>query len=143
MQRQTLEVYLRPTRGAPGVRPPADTILRRMHALGATPLSLYSWIIANADSLLLTRQQLVAFQTAQMELRLRSDSTDRALANELANLPADYKPDVVIARMSEARGLVFNNSRNGSNALIGRLLTKIQYQLIPVFMRFGIPVPAR
>ncbi|HEX3866771.1 MAG TPA: hypothetical protein VHV78_08470 [Gemmatimonadaceae bacterium] len=62
--RQQLEVYLRPTRSAPGVRPPADTILHRLRSTSISGISPYYWIIDNADSLLLTPAQLTRIEAA-------------------------------------------------------------------------------
>jgi hypothetical protein len=143
IQRQQLDVYMRPTRGAPGVRPPADTIYRRLRSTGASAASPFGWIILNADSLLLSPEQLSAIQAGQDRLRSRTDSTYKAIAAELASLPAEYEPDAVNARIQQATRPSGNTATNGDGALIGRVLTAIQFRLLPQnFARqFDIPAP--
>ncbi len=128
--KQQVEVYLRPTRGAPGVRPPADTILRRLLSTGVSGTSPYYWLVANADSLLLTSAQLTALTTGQARRQVAIDSTYRALANELAAVPLDYNPEDVVRRVQEAQRPVFNWPEK-EGAYIADILTPIQMRLLP------------
>jgi hypothetical protein len=139
--RQQLEIYTRPTRGAPGVRPPADTILRRMLPNGPAPIVLFSWIIANADSLLLTRTQLADIRSAQAAARAKTDSIYKGLSVELEKLPADYDPDLVTAHIADVRRLQTNSSEVG--AIVSRVLSRIQIALLPPqYLRmYNVPLP--
>ncbi|HEY4216184.1 MAG TPA: carboxypeptidase-like regulatory domain-containing protein [Gemmatimonadaceae bacterium] len=142
VQRQQLEVYMRPTRGAPGVRPPADTILRRLRSTGFSATSPFFWIISNADSLLLSPQQLSEMQASADRVRAMTDSTYKALAIELANLPAGYNPDTVSERIQTVSSTIFRFPPSES-AVISRVLTPIQFRLLPAtFARsFNLTAP--
>ncbi|HEY4219492.1 MAG TPA: carboxypeptidase-like regulatory domain-containing protein [Gemmatimonadaceae bacterium] len=142
LARQNFDVYVRPTRSAPGVRPPADTIYRRLTSSAVGTVSPFAWIVTNADSLLLTPEQLSAVEAVQAHARVRTDSTNRAIANYLASLPMDADPAAALAHMNDARRSI-NPTNNGDGALIGRILTPIQFRLLPAdFARISsIPAP--
>jgi hypothetical protein len=129
--RRQVEIYLRPTRSAPGVRPPADTILRRLRSTGAFPIDPYRWIIQNADSLLLTRDQVATVTAAQKRRDAAIDSMYKALANELASLPPKYDIDDVTKRTNDAQRRIFEWS-DSDRAELRRTLTPIQTRLLPV-----------
>jgi hypothetical protein len=137
--KQQLEVYLRPTRGADGSRPPADTILRRLRSTGMSPVSPHFWIRANADSLLLSPEQVTAIEAAAAHRSAAIDSTYRALAVELAGLPRDYNVDVVVKRIQAVNSSIFQWPASETE-VIKRILTPIQLRLLPAeFARsFGL-----
>ena len=129
---QRSEQLLRSTRNAPGVRPPADTIVRRLTAGGGTPLSPFYWVLANADSLLLTREQLNAITAAAERMRVSSDSTYRALAEELARTPKDYDINAITKRVQQGNEEVFSAAPQRGADELKKLLTPIQFRLLPL-----------
>lgn len=142
VQKQQLSVYLRPTRGAPGQRPPADTILKRLHSTGASPVSAYYWIIANADSLLLSPEQLTAATAGAARRAAWIDSTYAALAKELAALPENYDADAAMQRVQRVNQSIFQWPESESAFLRG-LLTPIQLRLLPSMLASMLAPPKR
>jgi hypothetical protein len=128
-QMQQLNIYLRPTRSAPGQRPPADTILKRLRSTGVSPASPYGWILANSDSLLLSPEQANALNADAARYYARIDSTYHGFAAELAGLPADYNPDVALQRMNQFNNTLYDSSPEG--IVIRGVLTPIQLRLLP------------
>jgi hypothetical protein len=142
IERQKLDIFMRPARGAPGVRPPADTILRRIRTGTGNASNPFPWIIANADSLLASPGQIAAIQAAQTAARIKTDSTYKALSIELEKLPADYNPDVVTAHVRDVTRSVIGMEHE-FGVIVGRVLTKTQIGLLPaIYQRMvEIPVP--
>ena len=130
VSKQQLEIYLRPTRSSPGVRPPADTILRRLRSTGISAASPYFWIMANADSLLLSREQVAELNAGAERRRVAIDSTYEALARELAALPVVYDADAAMKRVQETNRSIFNWPASEA-VFLRRVLTPIQIRLLP------------
>jgi hypothetical protein len=140
--RHTLELYLRPTRSAPGERPPADTILARIESSGASPLTPYGWLLANSDSLLLSAAQVRAIQSSDARFRAAVDSVRTALARELAALPADYDAAAVTKHMLTMNRMISDFPKREGPAL-REILTPIQLRLMPfIFQQMLAPPPA-
>ncbi len=139
VQKQQVKYYLRPTRSAPGKRPPADTILARVRNLGASPASPSGWVLANADSLLLSPEQVSVIQGALAQTRIAFDSTYRALAQHLAELPEIFDPEVVTRRILETNRAAFDTSKE--SATIRATLTPIQIRLLPPSLQRSIGAP--
>ena len=129
-QHQRVEQLLRPTRNAPGVRPPADTIVRRLTS-GATPISPFYWVLANTDSLLLSRDQVAAVNAGAAQQRAYVDSTYRALAEELARVPNDYDIEPLVKRLQQGENEVFSGSPKRAADALRAILTPIQLRLLP------------
>ena len=128
--KQQVMVYLRPTRNAPGARPPADTILRRLRSTGISAASPYYWLLANADSLLLSPEQLNALTAGQARRTATIDSTYKALSVELATLPAEFDADAVVKRVQVVNSSIFQWPANEA-AFLRSVLTPIQVRLLP------------
>jgi hypothetical protein len=131
VQRQRAEQLLRPTRNTPGVRPPVDTILRRVLSGGPTPISPFYWVLQNADSLLLSPEQVNAVNAAAEQRQKYIDSTYRALAVDLARLPADADIDAAVKRVSQTETAIFSGAPTMSGRLLSAILTPIQLRLLP------------
>ena len=143
VSRQQTEVYLRPTRNAPGVRPPVDTILRRLRSTGASLVSAYYWIVANSDSLLLSPEQLNGINAGASRRQVKIDSTYRALAEELAALPASFDPDQVTRRIQTVNSSIFTWP-DSESAYIRGILSPLQFRLLPEsLVRMLTPTPPR
>jgi hypothetical protein len=142
-QRQQLNIFLRPTRSAPGQRPPVDTVLKRLRSTGATPLSPYYWMIANADSLLLSPEQMRSLTDGAARRNVQIDSLYGTLARELAALPEEYDADAVMRRVQQVNQSVFGWP-DSESAFIRGVLTPIQFRLLPpVIVSMLTPPPAR
>jgi hypothetical protein len=129
-QKQRVEQLLRPTRNAPGTRPPADTIVRRL-TNGPTPVSPFYWVLANTDSLLLSRDQVAAVNAGAEQQRAYVDSIYKALANELARAPSDYDIDALIKRVQAGENSIFSESPKRAGDALRAILTPIQLRLLP------------
>jgi hypothetical protein len=144
--RRQVELYLRPTRSAPGVRPPVDTIFRRLRSTGITPIDNYYWMLANADSLLLSREQVATITAAQTRRRAKVDSLYRGMAAELANLPASYDADAVTKRVQQVNQQIFSQPPSEVEE-IRNTLTAIQFRLLPPILQQSLtprtPPPRR
>ena len=110
---QQLNIYLRPTRSAPGQRPPADTIFKRLRSTVVPPASPYGWILANSDSLLLSPDQANALNADAARYYARIDSTYHGFAVELAGLPANYNADAALQRMNQFNNTLYDASPEG------------------------------
>jgi hypothetical protein len=142
VQRQQTDQLLRPTRAAPGARPPADTILKRLRSTGVSPASPLYWTINNADSLLLSAEQVGAVNAAAEHERVTIDSIYKSLATDLSNAPSKYDADVVSQRIQAANREIFSSKR-AADALRS-ILTPIQLRLVPPGLLDGSgPTPPR
>jgi hypothetical protein len=131
VQHQRAEQMMRPTRNEPGVRPPIDTIYRRVSPNGISPMSPFYWVLANADSLLLTPEQQSAISSGAAQEAARNDSAFKALATELHALPRDFDMDSVVKRLREVNDYVFSGSGKRAAGVIRGVLTPIQLRLLP------------
>jgi hypothetical protein len=129
--KQSARYYTRPTRSSPGVPPPADTILARIKNDRVTSPSPYGWILANADSLLLSAAQVRTLSDASELLRERADSLQRSYAAELAAMAGKGDAQAIMDRVHAAQGNRPDSYKDYQ--LIGRVLTPIQRRLLPTF----------
>ncbi|MEP6619393.1 MAG: hypothetical protein ABJE47_08760 [bacterium] len=124
---------LRPTRNAPGLRPPADTILKRLRSTGSFPLDPLAAVLQFSDSLLLTSDQIVAIQQAQLRQRERSDSTFSATADYLAGLPSAFDVAAATEHTLQAQRGAFDTE--GPLKALAGILTPLQLRLLPSDVR--------
>ena len=129
-QRQRVEQLLRPTRTSPGARPPADTIIRRLTS-GPTPASPIYWVLNNADSLLLSREQLAAVNSGVEQQKIYVDSTYKALANDLLRAPSNPDMDALVKRLQQGENDVFSGAGKRAAETLRSILTPIQLRLLP------------
>ena len=120
---------LRPTRSAPGVRPPADTILTRLRSSGTSPLDLIAGVLQFSDSLLLTSEQVAALQDTQAQRQKSADSTFRAMAATLAALPESFDAAAVTEQFLASQRTVFDT--DASVKVIKAILTPLQIRMLP------------
>ena len=129
--RQRAEQMIRPTRSTPNTPPPTDTIFRRLRSSGLSAPSPFYWIVANADSLLLSPEQLRAVTAALDRQQSRIDSTFRALAQELSRLPKDRDLDLVAKSISDAENTAFQKIPRQEATALTTILTPLQFRLLP------------
>ena len=143
--KQRAEQMIRPTRGAPNSPAPADTIFRRLRSSGISAASPFYWIVSNADSLLLSPEQLGAVTAALERQQARIDSTFRALAQDLSRLPKERDLDAISKSISEAENTAFQKIPRQEASMLTTILTPIQFRLLPPsFARdFNIDPPKR
>lgn len=129
---QQLERYLGPGRGGrPGPRLTIDELRTRYARNVGDP---YRAIIAEADSLLLSREQVDALAAAGSRYRLRIDSLWSALATEFSEFGDRYDVAAAVRRQESALEQGREMSRADVRSSLGDILTPIQLRLMPGFV---------
>ena len=126
---QQLVRYLGPGRdGRPGPRlSVADLVSRYSRNVGDP----YRAIISEADSLLLSREQVEALRLADVSYRQRVDSLWLALATHFVELGEKYDVAAAVRRQEDAIAEARELTRVHMRATLGEVLTPIQLQLMP------------
>jgi hypothetical protein len=121
--RQQLGRWLRPGRTRPGARLSATELARRLARNVPDP---YAELLAQADSLLLTADQVARLRDAQARWRARLDSAWAEGARWLDALPDRYDDRAVFRRTDAAIGDAWELTRLDIRAQLGRILTPAQ-----------------
>ncbi len=136
---QQLERYLGPGRGGrPGPRLTVDDLVRRYARNVGDP---YQAIITEADSLLLTREQVEALRTADVSYRAQIDSLWLSLATNFAELGDRYDVASAVRRQEDALAQGRELTRLHIRATLGDILTAIQLQLMPYARTYRSETP--
>ena len=126
---QQLVRYLGPGRdGRPGPRLSVADLMSRYSRNVGDP---YQAIIGEADSLLLSRDQVEALRVADASYRQRVDSLWLALATTFAGLGERYDVAAAVKRQESAIAEARELTRLHVQAVLGEILTPIQLQLMP------------
>jgi hypothetical protein len=125
VERQQLQLHLRPGRGAAGARITAETLQRRY---ARNVPDVYDRILAMSDSLVLSGEQLQALRAAQAPYRARVDSVWAGLAAYLAALPEKYDVAEAVRRQEEATDRAWDLNR-GQGPAIRAILSPFQIQM--------------
>ncbi|MDQ2664976.1 MAG: carboxypeptidase regulatory-like domain-containing protein [Gemmatimonadota bacterium] len=136
---QQLERYLGPGRGGrPGPRLTVDDLIRRYSRNVSDP---YQAIISEADSLLLSREQVAALQKADVSYRAQIDALWLSLATNFAALGDHYDVATAVARQEDALAQGREITRLHIRATLGNILTAIQLQLMPYARTYRSETP--
>ncbi|HEX9482960.1 MAG TPA: hypothetical protein VF929_00205, partial [Gemmatimonadaceae bacterium] len=131
-QQQLERVLNRGRNGRPGLRLSADSIRTRFARNVPNP---YSLVIREADSLLISREQLEALRAGEARFRVRTDSLWLLLARELAELSDGY--DVATAtRQTEATTEAVWEVARSEGRRIKDILSPLQYTLAPGMVQY-------
>ncbi|CAA9364250.1 MAG: hypothetical protein AVDCRST_MAG89-3971 [uncultured Gemmatimonadetes bacterium] len=125
MERQQLQLYLRPGRGVAGERITAESLQRRY---ARNVPDVYARIFAMSDSLVLSGEQVQALRAAQAPYRAQVDSVWAGLAAYLAALPEKYDVAEAVRRQEEATDLAWDLNR-GQGPAIRAILSPFQIQM--------------
>jgi hypothetical protein len=136
---QQLERYLGPgRRGRPGPRLTVDELVRRYARNVSDP---YQAIITEADSLLLSREQVEGLQKADVSYRAEIDSLWLSLATNFATLGDRYDVASAVHRQEDALAQGQELTRLHIRATLGGILTPIQLQLMPYARTYRSETP--
>jgi hypothetical protein len=100
-----------------------------MTSEGASPFFPLPFVITLTDSLLLTAEQVRALRDAHVRNATTYDSTMRALAAELSELPDPIDLKAVTERIRTARTAAFNTDQH--YVALREILTPLQITLLP------------
>jgi hypothetical protein len=130
---QQLLRYLGAGRGGrPGPRLTEQELEQRYARNVADP---YLAIIAESDSLLLTRDQVEALQRADAGYRQQMDSLWRSLASDFAGLGERFDVAAAVRRQEGAIAAAREITRLHVRASLGDILTPVQLRLMPGSVR--------
>jgi hypothetical protein len=138
--RQQLERVLnRGRKGHAGARLSADSIRRRFARNVRSP---YESIIDEADSLLLSREQVERLRTGDAAYQVRVDSIWTALGKELALLDDDYNAATATQKTEDATDRAWEVARD-EVAAIKEILSPLQFSLAPGVVQYLATVKGR
>ncbi len=136
--RQQLERALNRGRaGRVGNRLSADSIRIRFARNVPSP---YTAIIQEADSLLLSREQVESLRAADVLYRQRVDSLWMQLGRELADLPDNYDAEVATQKTEAATDRAWDTARS-EMVTIRQILSPLQLTLAPWMIQYFINAP--
>lgn len=91
--------------------------------------NVYAWTLRDADTLLLTRAQVEALESAQMPYDAAMDSLWGKLAGEFSRLPRNFDPAAVLSRQEEYVSVAWELTRAAA-LRIRAILTPAQYDVV-------------
>lgn len=134
---QQLDRWLQAGRdGRPGKRLDADELKRRYSRNVPNP---YSAILQEADSLLLTLDQVKALTEARVKYAARVDSAWSALTDWMAALPDRFDAAEALKRQETAIDEVWDMGRVELQATLPRILNPLQLRMLPGTAGFLFP----
>lgn len=114
-------------RGRPGPRLPADSMIKRLKS--QVP-DLYAAVLAESDSLLITRDQAEALTAARAAYNGRADSLWRSVAITLVAMADDYDADSAMYLIDDATERAWLVARDELTVL-EKILSPLQMRLAP------------
>ncbi len=129
LNQQQINRWIKPGRGGrPGPRLSVNDLERRYSRSVPDP---YKAILQQSDSLLLTREQADALQSADNTYRQRVDSVWTALSEYLASLPDQYSPAEALNRQEAAVSAGWELTKVDVQRTLPTILSPIQLRLLP------------
>jgi hypothetical protein len=129
MSQQMLDRQIKPGRGKfPGKKKTEDELVRKYRQLVTDP---YTNMLEEQDSLLLSKQQILAIQAADTVYQNEIDSVLVPLAKYLANLPDAYNERVALEHQEAALDAAWEVVRLNLHRWVPGILTPIQIKLLP------------
>jgi len=129
MPRQQLERWLGPGRdGRAGEKLTAAELKRRYERNVPDP---YAAILAETDSLLLSREQSEAVTRTQAEYRQGMDSIWTGLADTLSALPIDFDSRAALKLQESTIDEAWEYTRLSVRGSLGKILSPLQLTLMP------------
>jgi carboxypeptidase family protein len=131
---QQIDRWLRPgRRGITGTRVTAPDLMRRFQRTVTDP---FAEVLQEADSLLLTPQQTVALQAADVRYRAHIDSAWTQLSEYLASQPDVYDVGSAFRRADAATDEAWEYTRLTVKEVMPTILTPDQIVILPQTTRF-------
>ena len=129
VEEQQVDRWLRPGRaGRGGLKADVSELKRRYS--GNVP-DMYALILQQADSLLLSREQVDSLQKVRAAYKVHLDSAWTTIATYLANLPDNYDAHDAYTKASEAIDGAWELTRADLQKSLPAILNPVQMQLIP------------
>lgn len=126
---QQIDKWLRPGRaGQPGTKFTVSDFKRRYERNVPDP---YRSLLEQSDSLLLTKSQLAALQTAAESYHVRVDSLWLDLSMHLASLPDRYDSEAAVARAERTIDAAWELTRLDVQRALTAILDPVQRTLLP------------
>ncbi len=130
---QEMERALRPGRnGGSGIRVTEEKLFWRYRTNVTSP---YQDVLDLSDSLFLTTTQSRGLLEAHESWTTRADSVWHVLAKRFAEMPADFDADLALKIQENTKADVLEMTRMDLKAKLGGILTPMQVQLIPWWVR--------
>ncbi len=129
VEEQQVDRWLRPGRnGRGGLKADGQELKRRYDR---NVPDLFAITLQQADSLLLSREQVDTLQKVRAAYRVQMDSVWTSLANHLANLPDSYDPHDAYTRASGTIDGAWELTRDVLKRSLPGILNPVQIQLLP------------
>ncbi|MEP6618600.1 MAG: carboxypeptidase-like regulatory domain-containing protein [bacterium] len=128
-EEQQVDRWLKPGRGGRGGLKADVQELKRRYDRNVP--DLYGIVMQQADSLLLSREQVEAIQKARVVYRAQMDSVWTTLATYLAGLPDQYNSAVAYSRASDGIDGAWELTRTALKRDLPAILNPVQIQLVP------------
>jgi hypothetical protein len=133
-EEQQLDRILNPgRRGNPGIKLDSAAIIKRY--CGNLP-DWYREVVAEADSLLLTRDQVEALQNAKAEYSRSIMAHWGTWSSELANLPDRWDVSDLVKRQNKLINDAWEIARQEAQRTLPTILSPVQLKLLPGNSRF-------
>ncbi len=128
LPQQQMEKWLRPGRGKPGKKLGVADLKKRYSRNVNDP---YRGILAESDSLLLTREQGDSIRAAQKRTALSADSLWTTMADKLVLLPDNFDSKAALAIQESAIDDAWELYRMSVKNTLGRILSPLQLSMLP------------
>ena len=133
VEEQQVDRWLRPGRdGRRGAKADVQDLKRRYER---NVPDMYGLVLQQADSLLLSRDEVEALQQARTAYRARLDSLWTGLATYLADLPDKYDAHAAYTRATEGIDGAWDLTRDDLKKQLPLVLNQVQIQLLPGIVR--------
>jgi hypothetical protein len=107
--------------------------LKRRYA-GNVP-DMYQMLLQQADSLLLSREQVDSLTKSRAAYRVKLDGLWTTLATSLTNLPDSYNPHDAYTKASDTIDGAWEMTRDDLQKSLPGILNQVQMQLLPPLIR--------
>jgi hypothetical protein len=134
VQRQQVDLTLRPPPGIDAARATVDTIKRRLLLAGLnSPQDVYGYFLYLKDSLALSADQIARLEAARRPFRARVDSMYGALASWLYAMPSNFDGAAAAARLKATNDDAWVYMHD-QGKVIQQIVTPAQLQLVSQLM---------
>jgi hypothetical protein len=130
---QQVSRWVNPGRGHPGQKLSATDFMDRLRRTVPDP---YAPLLAQTDSLLLTKDQVAAIQALAASHKAQLDSLYGDLASHLAALPDAYDFAATVKRADDVQQQALEITRLEVRAKLPQILSPVQLTMLPGLTRY-------